>query len=341
MRGIRITDEDKRMLKQLDLNRFVQDQLGLKPKGRSGSITYYLSPLREESKPSFTVEFYRGEWRWRDWGGDEADRGDIIELVERVYSVDFPEALRILLSREYPAEYYKRESEIDKRDRDAKIAYAGRLYARLLKVNNIDAVSAYFRERGVTYHFPMGCALHNDFREKKVYLCTPVPTPWDLTALECRELKGDGKKTLGAGGLWFLKRDPKRVLITESILDSLAGEVVLEDKEISLCALNSAAYVNQLGEFLKRHDPDEVWLATDNDKPGIAARDRAVETISRTRAQIVLVEDHFKAGVKDLHKLLLQIYREHKGNQGGGHETKLPVAPEPSTQKPQAAEGLS
>ena len=76
--------------------------LGLKPKGRSGSITYYLSPLREESKPSFTVEYYRSEWRWRDWGGDETDRGDIIELVERVYNVDFPEALRILLSREYP-----------------------------------------------------------------------------------------------------------------------------------------------------------------------------------------------------------------------------------------------
>ena len=97
MRGIRVTDEDKRMFKQLDLNRFVQEQLGLKPKGRSGSITYYLSPLREESKPSFTVEYYRSEWRWRDWGGDETDRGDIIELVERVYSVDFPEALRILL----------------------------------------------------------------------------------------------------------------------------------------------------------------------------------------------------------------------------------------------------
>jgi len=54
---------------------------------------------------------------------------DIIELVERIYNVDFPEALRILLSREYPVEYYKRESEIEKRDRDAKIAYARRLYA--------------------------------------------------------------------------------------------------------------------------------------------------------------------------------------------------------------------
>ena len=80
---------------------------------------------------------------------------------------------------------------------------------------------------------------------------------------------------------------------------------MLGDREISLCALNSAAYVNRLGEFLKRHDPDEVWLATDNDGPGIIARDKAMETISRTRAHIVLVEDHFKAGVKDLHKLLV------------------------------------
>ena len=341
MKGIRITDEDKRMLKQLDLNRFVQEQLGLKPKGRTGSITYYLSPLRTETKPSFTVEYYHGEWRWRDWGGDETNHGDIMELVKHVYDVDFPEALRVLLSKEYPSEYYKREVESEKRDRDAKIAYARRLYARLLKVNNIDAVSAYFRERGVAYHFPIGCALYNDFKEKKVYLATPVPTPWNLTALECREIKGDGKKTLGAGTLWFLERDPKRILITESILDSLAGEIVLGDPEMSLCALNSAAYVNQLGEFLKRHDPDEVWLATDNDGPGIAARDKAVETISRTRAQIVLVEDHFKAGVKDLHKLLLQIHHEHNGNQGGGHETEIPVAPAPSTQRPQTAEGLS
>ena len=60
MKGIRTTDEDKRMLKQLDLNRFVQEQLGLRPNGHSGSITYYLSPLREETKPSFTVEYYHG-----------------------------------------------------------------------------------------------------------------------------------------------------------------------------------------------------------------------------------------------------------------------------------------
>jgi hypothetical protein len=305
MKSVRTSDEDKRMLKQVDLNRFVQEQLGQEPRGRSGSITYYLSPLRKESKPSFTVECYKGEWRWRDWGGDETDRGDIIELAMRIYEVDFPEALKRLLSKEFPAEYYKREAEVEKRDRDAKIAYARRLYPRLLKVNSIDAVSAYFREQGVTYHFPIGCTLYNDFREKRVYLATPVPTPWNLTALECRELKGDGRKTLGAGSLWFFERDPKRILITESILDCLAGEIVLDDREISLCALNSAAYVNQLGDFLEEHDPDEVWLATDNDRPGMAARDKAIETISRTKAQIVLVEDHFRAGVKDLHKLLV------------------------------------
>ena len=305
MRGIRITDQDKRILKQLDLNRFIREHLGLELKNRSGTISYYLSPLRAETKPSFTVEYYKGEWRWRDWGGDEADRGDIIELVEKVYNVEFKEALRMLLSSEFPAEYYKREAEVEKRDRKAKIAYANRLYPRLLKLNNLSAITAYFQERGVTYCFAMGCALYNDFREKKVYLATPVPTPWNLTALECRELKGDAKKTLGAGALWVLKRDPKRVLITESILDSLAGEIVLGDTEISLCALNSAAYVNQLGHFLKEHDPEEVYLATDNDPAGMAARDKAVEIISRTRSTIVLVEDHFRAGVKDLHKLLV------------------------------------
>lgn len=304
MKGIRATDENKRMLKQLDLNRFVQEEVGLKPRGRSGAITYYLSPLRSESKPSFTVECYKGEWRWRDWGGDETDRGDIIELVKHLHNIDFPEALKMLLSKEFPAEYYRREAETEKRDREAKIAYARRLYMRLLKVNSIDAITSYFRERGVTYHFPIGCALYNDFREKRIYLATPVPTPWNLTALECREIKGDGRKTLGAGSLWFLERDPRRILITESILDCLAGEIVLDDREISLCSLNSAAYVNQLAYFLKEHDPDEVWLATDNDRPGMTARDKAIETISRTRAQIVLVEDHFRAGVKDLHKLL-------------------------------------
>ncbi len=305
MKAIRATDEDKRMLKQLDLNRFVQEHLNLKPQGRSGGITYYFSPLRRENKPSFTIECYRGEWRWRDWGGDDEDRGDIIELVERVHRVNFLDALRILLSKEYPAAYYEREAETEKHDRHAKIAYARRLYTKLLKVNSIDTISAYFRERGVAYHFPIGCALYNDFREKRIYLATPVPTPWNLTALECRELKGDGRKTLGAGSLWFFERDQRRILITESILDCLAGEIVLDDREISLCALNSAAYVNQLGDFLKEHDPDEVWLATDNDRPGMTARDKAIEMISRTKAQIVLVEDHFRAGVKDLHRLLV------------------------------------
>jgi hypothetical protein len=304
MKDIRVSGDDKRLLKQLDLNRFAQEYLNMKPQGRSGGITYYFSPLRKETKPSFAIECYRGEWRWRDWGGDDEDRGDIIELVERVHRVKFPEAVRILLSHEYPTAYYEQEAETEKRDREAKIAYARGLYSKLLKVNSVETISAYFHERGVVYHFPIGCALYNDFREKKVYIATPAPTPWNLTALECRELKGDGRKTLGAGSLWFLERDPRKILITESILDCLAGEIVLDDKEISLCALNSAAYVNQLGDFLKEHDPDEVWLATDNDKPGITARDKAIEMISRTRAQIILVEDHFRAGVKDLHKLL-------------------------------------
>ena len=43
MRGIRVTDEDKRMLKQLDLNRFVQDQLGSEAKRPLG--VHHLLPF--------------------------------------------------------------------------------------------------------------------------------------------------------------------------------------------------------------------------------------------------------------------------------------------------------
>ncbi|MGD0234273.1 MAG: hypothetical protein ABSC55_07000 [Syntrophorhabdales bacterium] len=96
MRQIVMTDEDKKKLKQLDLNRFAQEELGLEAKSHSAGITYYLSPLRQETKPSFTVEYYKDEWRWRDWGGDEDDRGDIIELVERVYNVDFHSLVSLL-----------------------------------------------------------------------------------------------------------------------------------------------------------------------------------------------------------------------------------------------------
>ena len=38
----------------------------------------------------------------------------------------------------------------------------------------------------------------------------------------------------------------KRFLVTESILDCLAGDIILKDKDMSLCALNTVTNVGKL-----------------------------------------------------------------------------------------------
>ncbi len=305
MRGVRLADDEKRQLKQLDLRRFMEDNLGHECKARSGGISYYISPFRDEKEPSFTVSYYKGEWRWRDWGGDEGkDRGDIFALVMRVWNVEFMEAARMLLASEFPSDYYQREAEVEALDKERKVSLARKIYASILKVNNISAIQSYFQGKGVNYHFQMGCALHNSFKEKKVYVAIPLPSPWNMRGLEMREIRGTGRKTLGEKTLWQLRRDPRRLLVSESVLDCLAGEIILGDNTMSLCSINGVTNVMQLREYLKNNRPDEAYLAFDNDPAGITARDKAVEIISETGTGIVYVEDHFAAGVKDLHRLL-------------------------------------
>lgn len=300
-----LTEEERSNLKQIDLGRFLEEVCHVECKSRSGGNRYYMSPFRAETEPSFTVQYYKGEWRWRDWGGDEKDdHGDIFALVMRLWNVEFLEAARMLMAQEFPSEYYEMEDRAEALTKERKIAFAKHLYGRMLKVNNLGIINQYFSDKGVEYHHQMGCVVRNDFREKKLYIVVPIPTPWNMRGLELREFKGSARKTLGEKALWYLSRDPKTVLVTESILDCLAGEIVLGNSTMSLCSINGVGNVLQLKEYLRHFKPDDVYLAFDNDEPGRVARDKTIEIISVMEADITLVEDHFDAGVKDLHKLL-------------------------------------
>lgn len=305
MSTIQITEEDKLRLKQLNLNEFMENTLGLRCKSTCQGKSSYFSPFREETSPSFTVNYYRGEWRWKDWGGDpQSDHGDIISLVMKCYSVEFLEAVRMLLATNFPAEYYRKEAERDELDRVRKLDLLRKIYLRSLKVNDITLIRWYFDERGVSYHYPMGCVCINSFNEKKRYIGIPIPSPWNVRGLEMRELKGTARKTLGEKTFWTLNRDPKRVLITESVLDCLAGEIILSDDTISLWALNGVGNADRVTEYIDAHHPTEVYIALDNDPPGMLARDKLIESVSQRGISIILVEDHVRENVKDLHKLI-------------------------------------
>ncbi len=301
--GITITPADIEMVKQIDLVRFCEQYLGCVRRG-SQVTPLFLSPFRQEKEPSFSVRYHKGRWEWKDFGGD-GESGDIIELVKKCYNTDFIGAMTILLTQEFPHEMYQRQREQEALGRVKKIEYARRAYIKLLKCNSIEMVCRYFHDKGVRYHYPMGCAVVTSFREHKSFVAIPIPNPTHVRGLECRERNGTARKTLGVKTLWFFKRNADRLLVTESVLDGLSGEIVLGDSRISLCSANGVGNIEKLADLLKQHPFKDVYLALDNDEPGEKAQKTATSIVRATGGRVIPVDDHIHAGVKDLHKLII------------------------------------
>ena len=213
--------------------------------------------------------------------------------------------MRLLLSEDYPPGYFDSGNHKEEMTREQKIAYASKLYLTTLKVNDLGSVAGYFEGKGVRYYPQMGSSIYTSFHEKKVYVATPIPSPGKIKGLECRELRGAGRKTIGLKTLWVLRRDVKKVLVTESILDCLAGEIILKDAGMSLCALNTVANVGKLQDFLSQYNPESVLLALDDDAAGRKATGKALDILNDKHIRASVVMEHVRAGVKDLHKLLV------------------------------------
>jgi hypothetical protein len=120
-----------------------------------------------------------------------------------------------------------------------------------------------------------------------------------------REVGGSSRKTWGRKALWLLRRNLRRVLVAESVLDALSGEVLLGDDSITLCSLNGVCNLGQLEDLFVRYGPKEVILALDTDEPGRKATREAVEIAERHSVPVVEFTGRLDAGGKDLHRLLM------------------------------------
>lgn len=317
--------------KNVNLLAFVES-LGYYPVSKKGDKAMFLSPLREEKSPSFSIYRYNGTWFWYDFGTGE--KGDGIEFVKRLYGVGFPEALDILLgarivestsdnnTSEGPSDYYETGAD--------KIEWVREQYCSAIKAGTLSG-NPYFEGKQVQSYSSMGSCLNtfkwlktervnkygkpvwevdkvlpvHDTSEQGAYVIVPIPYPSRMRGLECRKLNDPSRRfTLGQKTLWVLKRDTSRILVAESYLDALAGEIIMKDNKMTLCALNGVGMVDQLKDLVKLYKPREVLLALDDDDPGREAQEKAIKII-RPFADITIINDHKMAGVKDLHKLLL------------------------------------
>jgi len=295
--------EEIERLKRIDLIAFLEN-MGFRPNWRRGDKAMFFSPLREEQNPSFYVQRSDGYWTWKDWGIGES--GDIINFVELYYGINFTEAVE-RLGASPPLHFIP---SIDNRRCDSRrdsVDWVREFYRKgiLMNPNKTEIVRSYFLKMRVRYHSDMKCILVNDRKENRTYIGIPVPFPLKMRGLELRQIDGDLRKTWGRKTLWLLKRDPLRILIAESILDALSGEILLGDETITLCSLNGVCNVSQLEDLFIQYGPKEVLLALDADEPGQRATQEALEIAKRHSVPVIEFTGHLDAGVKDLHRLLM------------------------------------
>ena len=301
-----VTDQDIEAARRTNLLLLIES-LGHQPSWRGAGKTMFMSPLREEDNPSFSVSFYKGRWYWKDWGNGKS--GDAIRFVQDYYGIGFLEAVvKLNGSSRFQSVSPPKQSDNHAAD---KAEWVRRLYGDILSLmtdGDRDGIRRYFNERRVKYYPEMGCVIHNSFKDHKSFLAIPIPDPKDIMGLECRQNKGGGdRKTLGHKTLWVLKRNvqTKRLLFAESILDALATEIVLNDNDITLCSLNGVGNVPKIDSVLKTYRPRETLFALDNDEPGRAAQATAMQIAERYCRRVTALDHHIQAGVKDMHKLLI------------------------------------
>lgn len=278
--------------KNVNFPSYLEVIIGARPGSRSrdGSIMYY-SPFREESSASMHVTFEDGIWKWFDHGSSRGG-GDAIDFVLLYRGVSFKDAVKELLSfngeslnvaidRTYSI---KKQATEYKRTKDmkniAKMIRGKKFFARLPQNDN--SVRKYFQDRGLMYYQEMGCRIYTSFKDHCNFVVIPLPNIENLRGVELREMcsvekelqvgSDKKRKNFGTKTLWVLKRDLSKMLITESILDALAGELVIGDPTMTLVSLNGVGQVSQLEDLFSVIRPDEVILCTDNDFPGQDAR---------------------------------------------------------------------
>lgn len=316
--------EEIERLKRIDLISYLES-MGFRPDWRRGDKAMFYSPLRHEKNPSFYVQ--RGSdgfWYWKDWG--MGDGGDIIKLVMLYYDTDFKEAIRKLDAS--PSVLYTPLPGVSKGEARAdSVNWVREVYRKgsLMDSKKMEMVRDYFLKRGVRYYSEMKCILVTDRKENKLYVGIPIPFPLKMRGLELREIDGNSRKTWGKKTLWLLKRDISRFLVTESVLDALAGEIILMDEKISLCSLNGVGNVFQLDALFSQYTPWLVILALDADDAGERATDEAIKIAERHSVTVIRFNEHIKAGVKDLHKLLMK-KEEEKWIIGGGYTKEMSLS---------------
>lgn len=306
--------------RQVDLIRYLR-ALGYQPIYAKPNKALFSSPLREDRNPSFTVSYTDGAWKWIDWARDT--HGDGIDLVMALKHLDFQAAVKDLIGAGSVPSFKHAPTTLPM----FTLHDMRRLYYKWqegMTGEHTFLLHQYFLSRHLAFPTELGLVYleltvnAEGLKVPFIGIPAPSPNPRTMTTLECRALHETDaprlyrRRTCGPKTIWVIRRPSPGLLVTESILDCLAGNQLL-NHHVSLCALNSTNLIDQLLPCAKQLRPKTIYLALDNDPqkphhsklPGQTAQQKARTMLVDAGYRVVDVRHHIHAGVKDLHKLLL------------------------------------
>lgn len=266
---------------------------------REGRCFKFCSPFRDEQSPSFAV--YPQTNTWFDFGLGEG--GDLVSFFRRFYNCGYREALCEIEAYTVAGATNERQAPSA-----AKPPMAKPLTAKPPRVKvKPHGTEEILKGMGLPYTSEWGSFIMK--KGSSEYLAFPCPSRYQPEGLECRLLLGDGPKrmTIGKKSIWRFLVPTRRYLVTESIVDAIAGMCVIP--AVSLISLNSVSNWEKGVEFLNRFTRGDatVFLALDNDDPGRAASEKMCGKIN----DCCRVEDvsRMYKGHKDFYR-----YLQHKTN---------------------------
>lgn len=314
-------------------------RLGHHPVQARPDHALYHSPLREDRNPSFSVSLVDGAWIWFDFALQT--HGDLIDFVQTQDHLTFKEALATILHEPLPRTTVppvRPSSPAPGPTEKDRVLYARKLYhgAKATMTPEREAqLRQYFLDRRLpnypyvgavwlplTFHSTQ-CDHHRRQEQGAAclrmdchpvpYIAFPLPTPnvHFIQGLMCRALGQVPQDRMrlwrGIPSPWVLRRKEAPMLVTESIIDCLAADVLF-GPSFTLCALNGLGQSGQLLTYLERLQTKVVYLALDNDpdpKKGPRVQRQLVESLTTHGIHVMEVHTHHLSHTKDLHRHLL------------------------------------
>jgi len=247
-------NDDLTRAKSIDIEYFLSKN-GIKPKRESQSRSYYLSPFREETQPSFIV--YKDENRWRDWGNKEF--GDVIDLAERIWGCKTSEAIIKLLNNDDIPKFHKRDTVIERMpgievvgEKDGITNEALCNYMENMRKIPISVLNSFCSE------------VRFKFQNRRYITHIAVGMKNDLEGWALRNTWFRGAVS-PAGIRTICQKDTDEVIVVEGFLDYASYLVLYGEPEHTTIILNSLIFFPMILDFLQGMSKVHIWV--DNDAP--------------------------------------------------------------------------